>query len=275
MYDLSGQVALVTGAGGEHGIGRAIARRLAQEGADVVVNDFADRPYADAEWGGLPAVVAEVEALGRRAASVVADVGDARQVERMMAEALAAMGRVDILVNNAGTLVGGDRVPVADLEVDLWDAVQRVNIRGTFLCSRAAARHMLERGGGGRIINVSSVAGKRGSARYSAYNASKFAVIGFTQALAAELGSAGVTVNAVCPGLVATERLPPLAKAAFPDLEPAAAVRDFTAQAMADIPLGRLADPADIAKAAAFLASREAGYLTGIALTVAGGSYMG
>ena len=275
MYDLSGQVALVTGAGGERGIGRAIARRLAQEGADVVVNDFADRPYADAEWGGLPAVVAEVEALGRRAASVVADVGDARQVERMMADALAAMGRVDILVNNAGTLVGGDRVPVADLEVDLWDAVQRVNIRGTFLCSRAAARHMLERGGGGRIINVSSVAGKRGSARYSAYNASKFAVIGFTQALAAELGPAGVTVNAVCPGLVATERLPPLAKAAFPDLEPAAAVRDFTAQAMADIPLGRLADPADIAKAAAFLASREAGYLTGIALTVAGGSYMG
>ena len=275
MYDLSGQVALVTGAGGERGIGRAIALRLAQEGADVVVNDFADRPYADAEWGGLPALVAEVEALGRRAAGVVADVGDARQVERMMADALAAMGRVDILVNNAGTLVGGDRVPVADLEVDLWDAVQRVNIRGTFLCSRAAARHMLERGGGGRIINVSSVAGKRGSARYSAYNASKFAVIGFTQALAAELGPAGVTVNAVCPGLVATERLPPLAKAAFPDLEPAAAVRDFTAQAMADIPLGRLADPADIAKAAAFLASREAGYLTGIALTVAGGSYMG
>ena len=275
MYDLSGQVALVTGAGGERGIGRAIALRLAQEGADMVVNDFADRPYADAEWGGLPALVAEVEALGRRAASVVADVGDARQVERMMAGALAAMGRVDILVNNAGTLVGGDRVPVAELEVDLWDAVQRVNIRGTFLCSRAAARHMLERGGGGRIINVSSVAGKRGSARYSAYNASKFAVIGFTQALAAELGPAGVTVNAVCPGLVATERLPPLAKAAFPDLEPAAAVRDFTAQAMADIPLGRLADPADIAKAAAFLASREAGYLTGIALTVAGGSYMG
>lgn len=275
MYDLSGQVALVTGAGGERGIGRAIALRLAQEGADLVVNDFADRPYADAEWGGLPALVAEVEALGRRAASVVADVGDARQVERMMADALAAMGRVDILVNNAGTLVGGDRVPVAELEVDLWDAVQRVNIRGTFLCSRAAARHMLERGGGGRIINVSSVAGKRGSARYSAYNASKFAVIGFTQALAAELGPAGVTVNAVCPGLVATERLPPLAKAAFPDLEPAAAVRDFTAQAMADIPLGRLADPADIAKAAAFLASREAGYLTGIALTVAGGSYMG
>lgn len=275
MYDLSGQVALVTGAGGERGIGRAIARRLAQEGADVVVNDFVTRPYADAEWGGLPAVVAEVEALGRRAASVVADVGDAQQVERMVAEALAAMGRIDILVNNAGTLVGGDRVPVADLEVDLWDAVQRVNIRGTFLCSRAAARHMLERGGGGRIINVSSVAGKRGSARYSAYNASKFAVIGFTQALAAELGPAGVTVNAVCPGLVATERLPPLAAAAFPDLEPEAAVRDFTAQAMADVPLGRLAEPPDIAKAAAFLASREAGYLTGIALTVAGGSYMG
>lgn len=275
MYDLSGKVALVTGAGGEHGIGHAIARRLAEEGADVVVNDFTARPYPDADWPGLPGVVAEVEALGRRAAAVVADVGDEAQAERMVAEALAAMGRVDVLVNNAGTLVGEDRVPVVDLEVALWDAVQRVNIRGTFLCSRAAARHMLERGGGGRIINVSSVAGKRGSARYSAYNASKFAVIGFTQALAAELGPAGVTVNAICPGLVATERVPPLARAAFPDLEPAAAERQFTADYAAGAPLGRLALPLDIANSAAFLASREAAYVTGHALTVAGGTFLG
>lgn len=275
MYDLSGQVALVTGAGGEHGIGRAVALRLAQEGADVVVNDLAARPYADADWPGLPGVVAEIEALGRRAAAVVADVGDAQEVQQMVAEALDTMGRVDILVNNAGLLAGGDRVPVVELDVKLWDAVQRVNIRGTFLCAQAVARHLLERGGGGRIINISSVAGKRGSARYSAYNASKFAVIGFTQALAAELGPAGVTVNAICPGLVATERVAPLAKAAFPELDPAVAERQFTDDYAAGAPLGRLALPLDVANAAAFLASRDAGYMTGHALTVAGGTFLG
>ena len=274
MYDLQGQVALVTGAGGEHGIGHAIARRLAVEGADVVVNDFVARPYPDAEWSGLDAAVAEIKALGRRAAAVVADVGDPQQVDRMVAEALETMGRIDILVNNAGTIVGRDRVPVVELEVDLWDAVQRVNVRGTYLCSRAVARHMLERRGGGRVINISSVAGKRGIARYSAYNASKFAVIGFTQALAHELGPAGITVNVLCPGLVQTERVPPLAAAAFPDLAPETGVHKFEAQYAAGNPLGRIADPLDVAKAAAFLASREAAYLTGIAMNVCGGAHM-
>ena len=275
MYDLKGQVALVTGAGGEHGIGRAIARRLAQEGADVVVNDVAAQPYSGSGWRGLADVVAEVEAMGRRAASIVADVGDPQQVDAMVGEALATMGRVDILVNNAGNLAGRDRVPVVELEVELWDAVQRVNIRGTFLCSRAVARHMLQRGGGGRIINMSSVSGKRGNARYAAYNASKFAVIGFTQALAAELGPAEITVNAICPGLVATERLPALSGAFLPEMAPEEGERAFAERAVAATPLGRLAYPLDIANATAFLASREAGYLTGIALTVAGGSHMG
>ena len=274
MYDLQGQVALVTGAGGQHGIGHAIARRLAAEGADVVVNDVVARPYPDAEWGGLDAAVAEIKTLGRRAAAVVADVGDPQHVDRMVAEALEKMGRIDILVNNAGTLAGRDRVPVVELEVDLWDAVQRVNIRGTFLCARAAARHMLQRGGGGRVINISSVAGKRGIARYAAYNASKFAVIGFTQALAHELGPAGITVNVLCPGLVQTERVAPLAEAAFPDLDPETRVPKFETQYVAGNPLGRIADPLDVAKAAAFLASREAAYLTGIAMNVCGGAHM-
>jgi NAD(P)-dependent dehydrogenase (short-subunit alcohol dehydrogenase family) len=274
MYDLQGQIALVTGAGGERGIGYAIARRLAEEGADVVVNDVAARPYPDAEWGGLDAAVAAIEALGRRSAAVVADVGDPQQADRMVAETVDKMGRIDILVNNAGTLAGWDRVPVVELEVDLWDAVQRTNVRGTYLSSRAVARHMLERGGGGRVINISSVAGKRGSARYSAYNASKFAVIGFTQALAHELAPAGITVNVLCPGLVATERVAPLAEAAFPDLDPETRVCKFEAQYIAGNPLGRIADPLDVAKAAAFLASGEAAYLTGIAMNVAGGAHM-
>ena len=274
MYDLQGQVALVTGAGGEHGIGYAIARRLAEEGADVVVNDISAQPYPDAEWGGLDAAVAEIEALGRRSACVVADVGDPEQVDGMVSETVERMGRIDILVNNAGTLAGWDRVPVVDLAVGLWDAVQRTNVRGTYLVSRAAARHMLERGGGGRVINISSVAGRSGTARYSAYNASKFAVIGFTQALAQELAPAGITVNVICPGLVDTERVVPLAETAFPDLDPDTRLRKFREGYMARNPIGRIAESADVANTAAFLASDEAAYLTGIAMNVCGGTRM-
>ena len=274
MYDLHGQVALVTGAGGERGIGYAIARRLAEEGADVVVNDVSARPYPDAEWGGLDAAVAAIEGLGRRSACVVADVGDPQQVDRMVAEALEKMGRIDILVNNAGTLAGWDRVPVVELEVDLFDAVQRTNVRGTYLVSRAVARHMLERGGGGRVINISSIAGRTGTARYSAYNASKFAVIGFSQALAQELAPGGITVNTICPGLVETERVVPLAMTALPDLDPEPRLRQFLEGYAARNPIGRVADPDDVANTAAFLASAEAAYLTGIAMNVCGGVRM-
>ena len=274
MYDLQGQVALVTGAGGEHGIGYAIARRLAEEGADVVVNDVSARPYPDAEWGGLEAAVAAIEALGRRSACVAADVGDPQQVDRMVADTLEKMGRIDILVNNAGTLAGWDRVPVVELEVDLFDAVQRTNVRGTYLVSRAVARHMLERGGGGRVINISSIAGRSGTARYSAYNASKFAVNGFTQALAQELAPAGITVNAICPGLVKTERVVPLAMTALPDLEPEPRLRKFLEGYAARNPIGRVAEPGEVANTAAFLASGEAAYLTGIAINVCGGVRM-
>ncbi|MDE0025301.1 MAG: glucose 1-dehydrogenase [Spirochaetaceae bacterium] len=274
MYDLKGQVALVTGAGGEHGIGYAIARRLAEEGADVVVNDVSARPYPDAEWAGLDAAVSAIEALGRRSACVVADVGDPQQVDRMVAETLEKMGRIDILVNNAGTLAGWDRVPVVELEVDLFDAVQRTNVRGTYLVSRAVARHMLERGGGGRVINISSIAGRTGTARYSAYNASKFAVIGFSQALAQELAPAGITVNTICPGLVETERVVPLAMTALPDLDPEPRLRQFLEGYAARNPIGRVADPDDVANTAAFLASAEAAYLTGIAMNVCGGVRM-
>ena len=274
MYDLQGQVALVTGAGGEHGIGYAIARRLAEEGADVVVNDVVRAALPRCRVGRTRRGGRRDRGAGRRAAAVVADVGDPQQVDRMVAEAVDKMGRIDILVNNAGTLAGWDRVPVVELEVDLWDAVQRTNVRGTYLSSRAVARHMLERGGGGRVINISSIAGRSGTARYSAYNASKFAVIGFTQALAQELAPAGITVNVICPGLVDTERVVPLAETAFPDLDPDTRLRKFREGYMARNPLGRIAEPGDVANTAAFLASGEASYLTGIAMNVCGGARM-
>ena len=137
MYHLQGKVALVTGAAGAQGLGRAIALRLAQEGANLAVNDLSEE---SGPRQGLPAVVSEIEALGQRALPVYADVADARQVDAMVAAALEAFGRIDILVNNAGAPAGPDRVPVVELDEEAFDLVQRVNVKGTFLCSRAVAR---------------------------------------------------------------------------------------------------------------------------------------
>jgi NAD(P)-dependent dehydrogenase (short-subunit alcohol dehydrogenase family) len=285
LYDLEGKVALVTGAGGKEGLGRAIALRLAQEGADVVVNDIAvndivgektvaERPGAP-DWGGLPDVVREIEALGRGALGVLADVSDARQVDGMVSQALGRFGHIDILVNNAGAPAGRDRVPVIELEEQAWDLVQRVNVKGTFLCCRAVARTMIERGQGGKIINMSSVSGKKGVARFAAYCASKFAVRGFTQSLALELAPHRINVNAVCPGLIETERVDDMAAALAPaGVSKEAYRQQMIEQVTSGTPWGRIGQPADVAQVAAFLASAQSDYLTGVSITVAGGSYL-
>lgn len=281
MYDLSGKVAIVTGAGGRHGIGRAIALRLAQEGADVVVTDIQRGPKAIRPedrlvgWQGLPSVVSEVEALGRESLGVVSDVSDSAQVADMVSRTLDRFGRIDILVNNAGSQPGRDRVPVVDLEEDAFDEVMRVNVRGTFLCSKAVARHMVQRGGGGKIVVISSSAGKRGRARFAAYCASKFALVGFTQSLAQELGPHHINVNAICPGLVDTERTDFIAAALAPEGQSAEEYRVMMIkERAASIPLGRVALGDDIARMAAFLASRESDYITGLSISVSGGSEM-
>ena len=266
MYDLAGKTALVTGAGGKGGIGRAIALRLAQEGADVAVNDLH-------RSSGLTAVVAEIEALGQAALGIAADVSQAADVKRMTVQAVAHFGRLDILVNNAGMPAGRDRVPVLELEEEAFDLVQAVNVRGTFLCCREAARVMVTQGDGGKIINISSTAGKQGVARYAAYCASKFAVRGFTQALARELGEYGINVNAICPGLIETERIDDIAAA----LAPAGTAADVYRQQMIeqtfrDTPLGRIGQTEDIARMAAFLASDQSDFITGASFTVAGGA---
>ena len=277
MYDLSGRVALVTGAGGEKGFGRAIAIRLAEEGACVAVNDVAARPYADIgnTWGGVDAVVAEIESKGGQAISVLADVSEASAVDAMVEEIVRRFGRLDILVANAGSRPGKDRVPVVDLSEEAFDEVQRVNVKGTFLCCRAAARHMVACGEGGRIIVISSTAGKRGVALFAAYSASKFALVGFTQCLAHELGPHGITVNAICPGFALTERMTEIAGALRKEGE---SVEDRLAvmhRTRVDAtPLRRVTEARDIANTAAFLASDQSDYLTGQALPVAGGDVM-
>ena len=281
MYDLNGKVAIVTGAGGRHGIGRAIALRLAQEGADVVVTDIqrstdAMRPEdRQAGWRGLDSVVGEIEALGRQALGLFSDVSDTGQVSDMVSQTLDRFGHIDILVNNAGSQPGRDRVLLVDLEEDAFDEVMRVNVKGTYLCSRAVATHMIARGGGGKIIIISSGAGKRGRARFAAYCSSKFALIGFTQSIAQELAEHKINVNAICPGLVDTERADFIAAALAPEGQSAEEHRVLMLRERSEsVPLGRVAQGDDIARTAAFLASGESDYLTGLSISVAGGSEM-
>ena len=193
----------------------------------------------------------------------------------MVQQAIDHFGQIDILVNNAGSRPGPDRVPVVELSEAAWDKVLNVNAKGTFLCAQAVARHMIARGEGGKIINISSTAGRQGMPRFAAYCASKFAVIGFTQSLAHELAPHQINVNAVCPGTTLTERTGYIA-AALNELE---APTDDATQAMIDqlaeqTPLGRVGTPADVARTVAFLASAEADYLTGLAVNVTGGSLM-
>jgi NAD(P)-dependent dehydrogenase (short-subunit alcohol dehydrogenase family) len=211
MYDLSGKVALVTGTANKKGIGRYIALRLAEEGADVVVSDR-DRAITDLDpwdqeegWRGLESLVAEIEVIGRRVKAITADVTKTPEVDAMVAKAVKEFGGIDILVNNAGLIsrfIGLN--PMVDMPDEVWDKVIAVNLTGLFHVSRAVAREMIKRNKKGKIINIASIAGKKGMANRCAYSTSKFGVVGLTQIMALELAQYKINVNAVCPGFVAT-----------------------------------------------------------------------
>ncbi|MQG88257.1 MAG: SDR family oxidoreductase [SAR202 cluster bacterium] len=275
MYGLDGKVAIVTGAGGRAGIGRGIANRLAAEGASIVVCDLNED--ATPSWGGLRAVVNEINDGGGRAIGLTGSVADSKDVASIVEGAISEYGQVDILVNNAGAPAGPDRVNVVDLTEHVWDQVIDVNLKGTFLMSQAISRHMIHRGAGGKIINMSSVSGKVGNAKFAAYCSSKFGVIGFTQSLAKEMAEHKVNVNAICPSLVETERVYGMASALKPN--EATSTEDWRDEMVARVnetnPLGRIAQAKDVADVAAFLASSESDYLTGLSISVAGGSHMG
>ena len=276
MARLSGKVAMVTGCSGERGIGRAIARRLAADGADVVLTSSGVRLAINkptSGWGGLEAVAKEVRDAGQRALTVSLDVRSAVKIAEAMDRTLKEFGRLDILVNNAAAPAGADRVPVTQLSEDAWDIVLDVNLKGAFLCSKAAANVMLSQHIRGRIINIGSDNSKTGEPRLAAYCASKFGLVGFTQALALELASSGITVNTVCPGPVDTERVDHFGRredGTYDATRRAARV----AQLSAATPLGRLATPKDVADLTSFLASDEAEYITGQAINLVGGLIM-
>jgi 3-oxoacyl-[acyl-carrier protein] reductase len=248
MIDLSNKIAVVTGAA--QGIGQAIAEKLAQCGADVVV---ANQKLEKAE-----AVAERIRAsTGRRAMGTVVDVANSESVKEMIDHAIAELGNIDILVNNAGTT--RDNLIMRITEAD-WDLVLDVNLKGVFNCSKAAVRHMMRKRYG-RIINIASVVGLAGQAGQTNYAASKAGIIGFTKSLAKEVGSRGITVNAVAPGFVPT---------ALTDV----LTEEQRNLAIQMTPLGRLGSVEDIANAVAFFASDEACFITGQVLSVDGGLVM-
>ena len=279
MGEFDGRTVLVTGCARARGFGRAIAVAVARAGADVGATDVAPggtrnegdegREETRLGWRGLESLAAEVEGLGRRIATLVGDVTQAKDADRMVAEALERFGRLDVLVNNAAAPHGADRRLLWEVPEEAWDAVLAVNLKSVYLMSRAAIPHMLARGCG-RIINMASVAGKRGTARRGAYTASKFGVIGLTQVLAQELAAHGITVNAICPGSVDTSRAESTARRerALAESDPSEVIPSRVA------PSGRIARPADIARLALFFASADSDHITGQAWNVDGGLVM-
>jgi meso-butanediol dehydrogenase/(S,S)-butanediol dehydrogenase/diacetyl reductase len=266
--ELGGKVALVTGAA--RGLGRAMALALARAGADVAVSDIARAgdgatPYGLASAGDLAETARAVSAHGRRSTPIAADVTAADDVARMMAEVERQLGGLDILVANAGVIAAA---PVAAMDEAQWDRIFAVNVKGVFLCARAAIPLIAGRGGG-RIVNVASVAGKTGRGGLAAYCASKAAVISLTQALAEELGPMNIAVNALCPGYIKTAMWTQVLNPVLSGLYDVPQERVFDEVIRRFTYLKREQTPEEIADAAVYLCRAE--NVTGITLTVAGG----
>lgn len=278
MASLAGKVALVTGAARYRGLGRAIALRLARDGADVIVSG---RPAAqssvtqaerDMGWQGVASLAAEIEGMGRRALGLEFDVTDAKSVNAAVASALEQFGHIDVLVNNAGVPSGAGAASILDMDDALWYDTVDVNLNGVYLVTKAVGRAMRERDAGGSIINISSLAGRRGLPDYGAYCASKFGVVGMTQQLALELARHNIRVNCVAPGSHSTDMMDGTIG------RTAARVGVTTDQVTAGIraaaPLGRQGLPEELAASVAFLAGDEASFITGQTLNVDGGAQM-
>ena len=240
--NLSNRVAIVTGSG--RGIGKAIALKLAEVGATVVVNDIAD----------AEAAASEIKAMNRQSLAIIADVSSPADANRLVEETVAAFGKVDILVNNAG--INRDQLVLRMTDED-WDKVLTIDLKSVFLCTRAVLKHMMKQRWG-RIVSISSIVGMIGNKGQANYAAAKAGIIGFTRTVAKEMAPRGITANAIAPGFIETEMTQKLPE-------------DWKQELKGYIPLGYFGSPRDVAEAVAFLASEEARYITGQVLGVDGG----
>lgn len=276
MKTLEGKVAMVTGAAVKRGIGRGVVLRLAGEGADIVVVDKYATPQGifpeDEGWGGLHAVVTEVEAMGRKGLAVQADISSRQEVDSAVAETMNKFGKIDILVHCAAVR-GPIGIPLATLSESAWRSVIDVNLTGAFFISAAVAEKMIEKEDGGKIIFLSSIAGNRGISGSGAYSASKWGVIGLAKSMALELAKYKINVNTINPGTFDTQ----LRDANYVKLAKAEGIsvdefrRKFDAQMSAKVPLGRMGLPEDIANLVLFLATDQSSYLTAQAIDIDGG----
>lgn len=279
MYsDIKGKVAIVTGAGRQGGLGAAIAMRLADEGACVVVHDIGDRINTDADSSGLgdtdelERVVRTIQTAGGTASACSADLTQEDDVRELVQFAVDQYGRLDILINNAG--VGYLFAPLLEMTQERWDMTMNVNLRGAFFALKHAAAQMVSQDeidgwGRGRIISIASRAAKSGSALTSAYTASKHGLIGLTRSAAVELGPQRINVNAVCPNHVTTG-LGAWQNEYMANMK-GQSVEEYLDAMRERIPLGRVGEVEDTAKACAFLCSGESNYVTGEAMNVSGG----
>jgi NAD(P)-dependent dehydrogenase (short-subunit alcohol dehydrogenase family) len=278
MYDFKGKVAFITGTASKRGMGHAIALRMAKEGADVVVVDKFPAPKSrfpgDEGWRGLDEEVEEIQALGRRSMACVMDIAKAEEVDAAVAKTVEKMGKIDILIHCAA-IRGPVGTPLIDHTEKDWQDCMTVNVVGTFLLSKAVAKHMIARNQGGKILIFASMAGTHGVKGSSAYCASKFATIGLVKSLALELAPFQINVNAINPGAIITN----LRDEAFGKMAQKQGLsweqvqqNDYKMVA-ANIPMGRMGAVEDIANLSVWLVSSESNYITSETIGVTGGMY--
>jgi len=276
MSSLKGKVALVTGAASKRGMGHAIALRLANEGADVAVTDKIASPKSlfpgDEGWGGLDAIAAEIEALGRKALAATMDINVSKEIDAVMGKILKELGKIDILVH-AAAIRGPVGVPVIDLSEKDIRAIIDIDLTGSFLICKAAARCMMEKGEGGKIVIFCSLAGTHGVAGSAAYSAAKYGTIGLTKSLALELAQYKINVNGINPGMIVTN----LRDDSFAKMAEAEGITWEEARKKdhgmlsTRIPWGRLGTPEEAADLAYFLVSDLSDYITGEVVALGGG----